>query len=85
MSAQPKECCGLRYDVCRIEIFDSMISKGQLVYNAALGLVELGPAGVDRRGYALPAHRPRKSLLKNPGYVAWRKRLGLEACERGCE
>ncbi|MCQ4359662.1 hypothetical protein KQR54_00595 [Mycobacterium gordonae] len=48
-------------------VIDEMITDGRLVYDPNLGVIDIG-------AWPKKGHRPRPSLLRQAGYVAWRQR-----------
>lgn len=52
-----------------LRTIDELIMDGRLVFRPDLGRVDLA----DRAGLRIkPQHRRRPTLLRDPGYVAWR-------------
>lgn len=48
-------------------VIDEMIADGRLVYDPSAG-------GIDIGAWPKKGHRPRPSLLRHVGYIAWRQR-----------
>jgi hypothetical protein len=57
-----------------LKTIDGMIACGELVYNAELDCLSMGT-------YPRPAHRLRPKLLRDPRYVALRRRMQVSLDE----